>query len=93
MNARIAVMLSCVLLGAAPAAAADDIGRYTIRDVTVALPSPTGDLPRVTVLLDTATGRTWMLANPADGNLAWGALSFNDSGILVDLPPKLDNRQ
>ncbi len=97
MNTRIAVVLSCVLLASAPAttAAEDDdaidwlIGRYAVADATIATSSATGELPRITVLLDTATGRTWMLVDIEHG-VQWRVVPFGKyTGKLATTPQSL----
>ena len=56
--------------------AASDEGRYTIHDATIMATTDSVDnLPRGTVLLDTATGRTWLLLL-ADSTINWHEMSF-----------------
>lgn len=91
-----AILLLCgavlVSLVVANAAAADENGRYTVKDATVAVSSETGQLPRISVLLDTRTGRTWVL-NAATGTMTWSALPFSDSKKLVVMPPPVKGGQ
>ena len=95
MNTRIAVVLSCVLLASAPAAAAAEdadtldwlIGRYAVMDATILGSTKSGELPRGTVLLDTATGRTWMLVDSGSHGVLWQPLPFGKyTGNLATTP-------
>ena len=83
MNTRIAVVLLGCLLAAAPAIAAEDNGRYVVRDVTV-IPGTESDkwpmsalVPRRgTILLDTTTGKTWLLRILPGGGVQWQAVKL-----------------
>ena len=71
-------ILAAALLVAATvarAAHADEIGRYVVRDATILVG---GELAGGTVLLDTATGSTWMLVNIEGHGVRWQAVPFGE---------------
>ena len=80
MNTRIAVVLTCVLLATAPALAEEDDGRFVVRDVTIISGTETDDwpisvlMPNGTILLDTTTGKTWLLRRLPEGGVQWLAV-------------------
>ena len=96
MGNRTILMLCCavlVLLGVAHTAAADENERYTIKDATVVAVPEVGQQRRVTVLLDTRTGRTWILSGVSKRTL-WYALPFAEySGKHAVTPPPLKGGQ
>ncbi len=62
----------------ARAAHVDEIGQYAVRVATILLTTETGELPRIKVPLDTATGRTWMLLNIEGHGVRWQAVPFGE---------------
>jgi hypothetical protein len=82
---RLAGLVAVLLVAGGGAALAQEAGRYQI--VTVPL-NVAGELQSSTVLLDTATGRTWQAVLDDKGRPRWRGIEFaGGSQSVAELPP------
>ena len=82
---RLARFLAVLLVAGGGAASAQETGRYQI--VTVPL-NVAGEPQSSTVLIDTATGRTWQAVIDDKGRPRWRGIEFaGGSQSIAELPP------
>ena len=82
---RLVRLVAVMLVAGGGAAMAQEAGRYQI--VTVPL-NVAGELQSSTVLIDTATGRTWQAVLDDKGRPRWRGIEFaGGSQSVAELPP------